>query len=70
MRGKRNKIVGDVNAVECEGCFVEAHSVPVGVLGVKNLKITVEDGVVTVANKSWVRKHVQHGGKLPGEQSH
>lgn len=56
MRDKRNKFVGKVNAVECEGCFVETHSVPVGVLGVKNLKITVEDGVVIVANKAWCRK--------------
>ena len=67
MRDKRNKFVGDVTAVECEGCIVETHTIPVGVLGLKNLKIKVEDGVVTVANKSWIRKHMHHSGRLADE---
>lgn len=64
---KRNKLVGNVNAVECEGCFVETHTIPVGVLGLKDSQIKVEDGVVTVASKSWIRKHMQHSCRSVNE---
>lgn len=57
MAAMTNKIRGDVRAVECEGCEIDAGSIQLSALGVKDLVVKVRGGVVTVAKKSWLKRH-------------
>ena len=51
-----NEFTGEVRAVECEDCQIDAGSIHVSVLGLKGLVVKVEKGVVTVAKKSWLKR--------------
>lgn len=44
----KNQIIGDVNAVSCEGCRINAGKIHVAALGLENVEIRVEGGVVIV----------------------
>lgn len=49
--------VGDVCAVECEDCEIDAGAVHFAAVGIKGLVVKFEDGVLTVAKKSWLKRH-------------
>lgn len=49
--------VGNVCAVECKGCEIDVGSIHLAALGIKGLVVKFEDGVLTVAKKSWLKRH-------------
>ena len=54
-----NAFTGDVRAVECEDCRIDAGSIHLSALGIKGLVVKVENNVVTVAKKSWLKRHIK-----------
>lgn len=58
--GPTNEIVGDVCAVECEDCRLEAGTVKLAVLGIRGIVVKVENGVVTIAKKAWLKKNKRY----------
>lgn len=55
--GFGNNYTGDVCAVECKDCEIDAGSIHLAALGIKGLVVKFEDGVLTVAKKSWLKRH-------------
>ena len=51
-RKAENEFTGDVRAVECEDCQIDAGSIHVSAFGVKGLVVKVEKDVVMVAKKT------------------
>ena len=51
--------VGNVRAVECEDCEIDAGSIYLAALGINGLVVKFEDGVLTVAKKSWLKRHAK-----------
>ena len=65
-RKAENEFTGDVRAVECEDCQIDAGSIHVSALGLKGLVVQVEKGVVTVATKSWKKRQERMLGGVDG----
>lgn len=53
-----NHHVGDVCAVECEDCEIDAGSIHLAALGIRGLVVKFENGVLTVAKKSWLKRYI------------
>ena len=52
-----NMFIGDVRAVECEDCQIEAGAIHLSALGLRGLVVKIEKDVVTIAKKSWLKRH-------------
>ena len=54
---KPNELLGNICAVECEDCQIDAGSVRLMALGVKGLVVKCGNDSVTVTKKSWLTRH-------------